>query len=136
MAARSLLCVAASYEAGSFLIDRLGAGLVIDRDLAVVLLDLRRRLIVTKVLASSPQRRLAIPRWNRKRISVCLARRRPAGSTWSTLTPKAAQAWGPSFRSISSRVLRAARLVGAYLGVVIALSGTRGSEGPCPRSSQ
>ncbi len=34
-----------SYEAGSFLVDRLGAGLVIDRDLAVVLLDLRRRLI-------------------------------------------------------------------------------------------
>ena len=30
---------------GSFLIDRLGAGLVVDQDLAVVLLDLRRRLI-------------------------------------------------------------------------------------------
>jgi hypothetical protein len=37
--------VLTSYEAGSFLVDRLGAGLVIDRDLAVVLLDLRRRLI-------------------------------------------------------------------------------------------
>ena len=37
--------VLTSYEDGSFLIDRLGAGLVIDRDLAVVLLDLRRRLI-------------------------------------------------------------------------------------------
>src|SRR5713226_6256445 len=37
--------VLTSYEAGSFLIDRLGAGLVIDRDLAVVLLHLRRRLI-------------------------------------------------------------------------------------------
>ncbi len=35
----------ATYEAGSFLIDRLGAGLVVDQDLAVVLLDLRRRLI-------------------------------------------------------------------------------------------
>ncbi len=34
-----------SYEDGSFLIDRLGAGLVVDQDLAVVLLDLRRRLI-------------------------------------------------------------------------------------------
>ncbi len=30
---------------GSFLIDRLEAGLVVDQDLAVVLLDLRRRLI-------------------------------------------------------------------------------------------
>jgi len=37
--------VLTSYEAGSFLLDRLGAGLVIDQDLAVVLLDLRRRLI-------------------------------------------------------------------------------------------
>src|SRR5229473_2188260 len=37
--------VLTSYEAGSFLVDRLGAGLVIDRDLAVVLLNLRRRLI-------------------------------------------------------------------------------------------
>ncbi len=37
--------VLTSYEAGSFLIDRLGAGLVVDQDLAVVLLDLRRRLI-------------------------------------------------------------------------------------------
>ncbi len=37
--------VLTSYEVGSFLVDRLGAGLVIDRDLAVVLLDLRRRLI-------------------------------------------------------------------------------------------
>ncbi len=36
--------VLTSYEAGSFLIDRLGAGLVVDQDLAVVLLDLRRRL--------------------------------------------------------------------------------------------
>src|SRR5712691_5727890 len=34
-----------SYEDGSFLIDRLGAGLVVDQDLAVVLLELRRRLI-------------------------------------------------------------------------------------------
>src|SRR5438132_14254497 len=34
-----------SYQAGSFLIDGLGAGLVVDQDLAVVLLDLRRRLI-------------------------------------------------------------------------------------------
>lgn len=34
-----------SYQDGSFLIDRLGAGIVTDRDLAVVLLDLRRRLI-------------------------------------------------------------------------------------------
>src|SRR5258707_1332419 len=37
--------VLTSYQAGSFLIDRLGAGLVIDQDLAVILLDLRRRLI-------------------------------------------------------------------------------------------
>src|SRR6266571_3181759 len=37
--------VLTSYEDGSFLIDRFGAGLVIDQDLAVVLLDLRRRLI-------------------------------------------------------------------------------------------
>jgi len=37
--------VLTSYEDGSFLIDRLGAGLVVDQDLAVVLLDLRRRLI-------------------------------------------------------------------------------------------
>src|SRR6266852_1223821 len=37
--------VLTSYEAGSFLIDRLGAGLVVDQDLAVVLLNLRRRLI-------------------------------------------------------------------------------------------
>jgi hypothetical protein len=36
--------VLASYEDGSFLIDRLGAGMVVDQDLAVVLLDLRRRL--------------------------------------------------------------------------------------------
>ncbi len=34
-----------SYHDGSFLIDRLEAGLVVDQDLAVVLLDLRRRLI-------------------------------------------------------------------------------------------
>ncbi len=34
-----------SNEDGSFLIDRLGAGLVVDQDLAVVLLNLRRRLI-------------------------------------------------------------------------------------------
>ena len=32
-----------SYEDGSFLIDRLGAGMVVDQDLAVVLLDFRRR---------------------------------------------------------------------------------------------
>ncbi len=37
--------VLTSYEDGSFLIDRLGAGLVVDQDLAVVVLDLRRRLI-------------------------------------------------------------------------------------------
>src|SRR5713226_9140180 len=37
--------VLTSYEDGSFLIDRLGARLVVDQDLAVVLLDLRRRLI-------------------------------------------------------------------------------------------
>src|SRR5712671_2720267 len=37
--------VLTSCEDGSFLIDRLGAGLVVDQDLAVVLLDLRRRLI-------------------------------------------------------------------------------------------
>src|SRR6266851_9566962 len=37
--------VLTSHEAGSFLIDRLGAGLVVDQDLAVVLLNLRRRLI-------------------------------------------------------------------------------------------
>ena len=37
--------VLTSYEDGSFLIDRRGAGLVVDQDLAVVLLDLRRRLI-------------------------------------------------------------------------------------------
>src|SRR6266705_939027 len=37
--------VLTSYEDGSFLIDRFGAGLVIDQDLAVVLLNLRRRLI-------------------------------------------------------------------------------------------
>jgi hypothetical protein len=37
--------VLTSYEDGSFLIDRLGAGMVVDQDLAVVLLDLRRRLI-------------------------------------------------------------------------------------------
>src|SRR5712691_3907542 len=37
--------VLTSYEAGSFLIDRLGGGLVVDQDLAVVLLNLRRRLI-------------------------------------------------------------------------------------------
>src|SRR5882762_6070967 len=37
--------VLTSYEDGSFLIDRLGAGLVVDQDLAVVLLDLRRRLV-------------------------------------------------------------------------------------------
>src|SRR6266581_5322351 len=41
--------VLTSYEAGSFLIDRLGAGLVIDRDLAVVLLDLRYPLFRGKV---------------------------------------------------------------------------------------
>ncbi len=41
--------VLTSYEAGSFLIDRLGAGLVIDRDLAVVLLDLRCPLFRGKV---------------------------------------------------------------------------------------
>jgi hypothetical protein len=37
--------VLTSYEDGSFLIDRLGTGLVVDQDLAVVLLNLRRRLI-------------------------------------------------------------------------------------------
>jgi hypothetical protein len=37
--------VLSSYKDGSFLVDRLGAGMVIDQDLAVVLLDLRRRLI-------------------------------------------------------------------------------------------
>src|SRR5712691_8227356 len=37
--------VLTSYEAGSFLVDRLGGGLVVDQDLAVVLLNLRRRLI-------------------------------------------------------------------------------------------
>jgi hypothetical protein len=36
--------VLASCQDGSFLIDRLGAGMVVDQDLAVVLLDLRRRL--------------------------------------------------------------------------------------------
>jgi hypothetical protein len=36
--------VLTSYEDGSFLIDRLGAGMVVEQDLAVVLLDLRRRL--------------------------------------------------------------------------------------------
>jgi hypothetical protein len=36
--------VLSSYEDGLFLIDRLGAGIVADQDLAVVLLDLRRRL--------------------------------------------------------------------------------------------
>jgi hypothetical protein len=36
--------VLTSYEDGSFLIDRLGAGMVVDQDLAVVLLGLRRRL--------------------------------------------------------------------------------------------
>ena len=37
--------VLTSYEAGSFLVDRLGAGLVIDQDLAVVLLHFRQGLI-------------------------------------------------------------------------------------------
>jgi hypothetical protein len=37
--------VLASFEDGRFLIDRLGASGVVDQDLAVVLLDLRRRLI-------------------------------------------------------------------------------------------
>src|ERR1700676_2184102 len=37
--------VVTSYEDGSFLIDRLGAEGIIDQDLVVVLLDLRRRLI-------------------------------------------------------------------------------------------
>jgi hypothetical protein len=37
--------VLTSYEDGSFLIDRLGAGLVVDQNLAVVLLNLRRRLV-------------------------------------------------------------------------------------------
>jgi hypothetical protein len=37
--------VLTSYKDGSFLVDRLGAGMVFDQDLAVVLLDLRRRLI-------------------------------------------------------------------------------------------
>jgi hypothetical protein len=36
--------VLTSYEDGSFLIDRLGAGMIVDQDLVVVLLDLRRRL--------------------------------------------------------------------------------------------
>ena len=37
--------VLSSVEDGSFLVDRLGASSVVDQDLAVVLLDLRRRLI-------------------------------------------------------------------------------------------
>jgi hypothetical protein len=37
--------VLASYEDGSFLLNRLGAECVLDQDLSVVLLDLRRRLI-------------------------------------------------------------------------------------------
>jgi hypothetical protein len=37
--------VLASFEDGRFLIDRMGAECVLDQDLAVVLLDLRRRLI-------------------------------------------------------------------------------------------
>jgi hypothetical protein len=37
--------VLTSYKDGSFLVNRLGAGMVFDQDLAVVLLDLRRRLI-------------------------------------------------------------------------------------------
>jgi hypothetical protein len=37
--------VLTSYGDGSFLIDRLGAGMVVDQDISVVLLDLRRRLI-------------------------------------------------------------------------------------------
>src|SRR5438876_11698983 len=37
--------VLTSYEDGSFLIDRLGAGLVVDHDLAVVLLHFRQGLI-------------------------------------------------------------------------------------------
>lgn len=36
--------VLTSYQDGSFLIDRLGAGMVVDQDLAVVLLELRRKL--------------------------------------------------------------------------------------------
>ncbi len=42
---RQIERVLASYEDGSFLINRLGAEGVIDQDLVVVLLDLRRRLI-------------------------------------------------------------------------------------------
>jgi hypothetical protein len=37
--------VLGGYETGSFLVDRLGAGCVVDQDLTVVLLALRRRLI-------------------------------------------------------------------------------------------
>jgi hypothetical protein len=42
---RQIERVLTSYEDGSFLINRLGAEGVIDQDLVVVLLDLRRRLI-------------------------------------------------------------------------------------------
>ena len=42
--AQSVERVLTSYEDGSFLIDRLGAGMVVDQDLAAVLLDLRRWL--------------------------------------------------------------------------------------------
>jgi hypothetical protein len=44
--------VLTSYHEGSFLIDRLGAEIVCDQDLAVVLLDLRRGLV--KEYGSSP----------------------------------------------------------------------------------
>jgi hypothetical protein len=43
---RQIERVLTSYGDGSFLINRLGAEGVVDRDLVVVLLDLRRRLIV------------------------------------------------------------------------------------------
>jgi hypothetical protein len=42
---RQIERVMTSYEDGSFLLNRIGAECVLDQDLAVVLLDLRRRLI-------------------------------------------------------------------------------------------
>src|SRR5216684_234493 len=52
--------VPTSYEAGSFLIDRFGAGMVIDQDLAVVLLDLRRQL--TEEYGNTPAAMMLIDR--------------------------------------------------------------------------
>jgi len=52
--------VLTSYEAGSFLIDRFGAGMVIDQDLAVVLLDLRRQL--TEEYGNTPAAMMLIDR--------------------------------------------------------------------------